>query len=306
MARPDSPPEHSTTPTTGPEGHAATAYYNPPVLTDPIVQANLARFARLVAQPEPAIDLAIGALCVAAADGREVDFELALAELDSLAERVRHRVDLGDGMEEVIEAVDDVLFRQSGFRGPTSIEFHDPRNSLIDVVLERRVGLPLSLAIVEIEVAGRVGLPLHGVGLPGHFLVGAPDGRVMDPTEGGRRLTPDDCQALLRSVLGNVLFHASMLRPVGKREMLARLLRNLRGAYTAERGWQAAYHVVDLLATLEPGDAEHSRDRGILLGRMGRFTEALINLGHYLDAQPAAPDTAEVRQVMSLFSGRRN
>ncbi len=273
---------------------------------DPIALANLARFARLVAQPESAIDLAAGALCIAAADGREVDFELALAEVDSLAERVRHRLDLGDGMDEVIDALDDVLFRQTGFRAPTAFEFHDPRNSFLDAVLERRVGLPLSLAIVEIEVAGRVGLPLHGVGLPGHFLVGAPDGRVMDPGDGGRRLTPDDCQALLRGILGNVLFHASMLRPVGKREMLARLLRNLRGAYSADRNWPAAYETVELLAMLEPTVAEHSRDRGILLGRMGRFTEALVNLGHYLDEQPAAADADDVRQVMAVFSGRRN
>ncbi len=276
-------------------------------IADPIEQANLARFARLVAQPDPAIDLAGGALCIAASNGRDVDIDLALAELDSLAERARMRIDLGDGLEHVLDAVDDVLFEQSGFRGPTATEYHDPRNSLLDCVLERRVGLPLSVAIVELEVAWRLGVPLHGVGLPGHFLVGGPDGRVMDPADGGRRLTPDDCQALLRSVVdGPILFHASMLRPVSRREMLARLLRNLRAAHLAARDWLAAYRIVDLLATLEPTLADHSRDRGLLLGRLGRYSEALANLGHYLDEQPSARDADDVRRVMAIFSGRRN
>ena len=136
--------------------------------------ANRARFARLVAQPDAEIDLALGALLIAA-DGRpEVDAAPTLAILDALAERVRIRLDVGDAQTHIIDRLHDVLYRETGFRAPTAAEYHDPRNSLLDLVAWRRIGLPISLAIIELEVAWRIGLPLTGIGLPGHFIVGAP------------------------------------------------------------------------------------------------------------------------------------
>jgi regulator of sirC expression with transglutaminase-like and TPR domain len=266
-----------------------------------------ARFARIVATPEADLDLALGALTIAV-DGRpDVDPAATLAILDSLAERVRLRLDAGDLPRVVLERVHDVLYRETGFRGPTAAEFSDPRNSLLDLVAWRRVGLPISLAIVEIEVAGRVGLGLHGIGLPGHFIVGAPDGTLIDPTAGGARLRPDDCQALIRRAVGDgVLFHSGMLRPASKREILTRVLRNLRSAHLAARDWPAALGAVELLAVVEPLDPDHGRDRGLLLGRMGRFGEGLAALSRYLEERPDGHDAADVKQVMAIFAGRRN
>jgi len=269
--------------------------------------ANRARFARLIAQPEADIDLARGALTIAA-DGRpELDGGVTLAALDDLAARVRIRLDVGDAETHILDRLQDVLFRESGFRGPTAAEFHDPRASLLDVVVARRIGLPISLAIVELEVAWRIGLGLVGIGLPGHFIVGAPGGVLLDPADDGRRLTPDDCQALLRRSIGDgILFHSGMLRPNGKREILARVLRNLRSAHLAERDWPAALGVVELLAIMEPTDPDHGRDRGLLFGRVGRFNEAVVALGRYLQERPDAHDAADVRQVQGIFAGRRN
>ena len=173
--------------------------------------------------------------------------------------------------------------------------------------MRRRVGLPISLAIVELEVAARLGLTLAGIGLPGHFIVGGPDGLLIDPADGGRSLTRDDCQALIRRAIGDgVLFHASMLRPSGRREILARVLRNLRAARLARRDWPAAVDAIDLLLVLEPTDPEHGRDRGLLLGRMGRFGEAVTALRLYLEERPDAHDVPDVRQVLGIFAGRRN
>lgn len=277
------------------------------LLSDQSQQVNLARFARLVARPEPAVDLAVGALCAAAANRPGLDFEPSLIELEDLAERVRDRLELGDGLATVLERLHALLYGAGGFRAPEPEGLLDPRNSELDAVLDRRVGLPLSLSIVELEVGWRLGLPLHGVGLPGHFLVGGPGGLVLDPADGGRVLTPDDCQAILRRTFGeHILFNVVMLRPVGRREMLARLLRNLRGAYLGRREWLAAYRIVELLATVEPTTAEHGRDRGVLLGRLGRFSGAIVSLGHYLDERPNAPDADDVRRVMAIFRGRRN
>jgi regulator of sirC expression with transglutaminase-like and TPR domain len=269
--------------------------------------ANRARFARLVAAPESGIDLAVGALTIAA-DGRpEVDPDATIAILDSLAERVRVRLDVGDAQTHIIDRLHDVLYRETGFRGPTAAEYHDPRLSLLDLVAWRRVGLPISLAIVELEVAWRIGLPLSGIGLPGHFIVGAPGGVLIDPAGDGRRLRPDDCQALIRRAIGDgVLFNAGMLRPASKRGILTRVIRNLRTAHLAARDWPAALGAVELLSVIEPIDPDHGRDRGLLLGRMGRFSEAIAALTRYLDERPDGHDAADVRQVMGIFAGRRN
>lgn len=269
--------------------------------------ASRARFGRLIAQPEAEIDLALGALIIAA-DGRpSVDPASSLTDLDSLAELVRLRLDVGDPPAIAIERLHDVLYRESGFRGPTAAEFHDPRNSLLDVVIARRIGLPISLAIVELEVAWRIGLPLSGIGLPGHFIVGGPDGVLIDPTGDGRRLTPDDCQALIRHAVGDgVLFHSGMLRPASKRAILTRVLRNLQSAHLAARDWPAALGAVELLAVVEPTDPDHGRDRGLLLGRMGRFGEAISALGRYIEERPDAHDATDVQQVIAILGGRRN
>ena len=269
--------------------------------------ANRARFARLIARPESEIDLALGALLIAA-DGRpELDPAATFAILDALAERVRIRLDVGDAQTHVLDRLHDVLYRETGFRAPTAAEFHDPRNSLLDLVAWRRIGLPINLAIVELEVAWRIGLPLTGIGLPGHFIIGAPGGILIDPAGDGRRLTPDDCQALIRRSVGDgVLFHSRMLRPTSKRETLTRVLRNLRSANLAARDWPAALGSVEMLAVVEPTEPDHGRDRGLLLGRMGRFGDAVAALGRYLDERPDGDDVGDVRQVMAIFAGRRN
>jgi regulator of sirC expression with transglutaminase-like and TPR domain len=269
--------------------------------------AGRARFARLVARPEPEIDLAVGALLIAALGRPAVAEAEILGELDAIAERVRIRLDAGDPPHVVVGRVHDVLYRELGFRGPTAAEYGDPANSHLDEVVTRRVGLPISLAIVELEVAARLGLALVGIGLPGHFIVGGPDGLLIDPADRGRALTPDDCQALIRRAIGEgVLFHAGMLRPASRREILARVLRNLRAAHLARRDWPAAVDAIDLLLVLEPTDPEHGRDRGLLLGRMGRFTEAIAALRLYLEERPDAHDVRDVRQVLAIFGGRLN
>lgn len=275
--------------------------------TDDATAANLARFARLIAQREGDIELAAGALAIAAHGRPEVDPAATVNALDGLAERVRIRLDRGDSAGRIVDRLHAVMYREARFRGPNAAEFHEPRMSLIDLVVEQRVGLPISLAIVELEVAWRIGLRLTGIALPGHFIVGGPDGLLFDPAADGRRLTPDDCQALIRRSIGDgILFHAGMLRPATKREILARVLRNLRVAHLAARDWPAALRTVDLLAVAEPMDPGHERDRGLLLGRMGRFGEAIATLGQYLEERPDADDVGDVRQLMGIFAGRRN
>jgi len=269
--------------------------------------ANRARFARLVARPDNEIDLALGALCVAADGHPDLDMDPSLRSLDQLTDRARARLDRGDGPEVMLARIHGVLYREAGFRGPQPAEYHDIRNSQLDLVLARRVGLPIALAIVELEVGWRLGLPLEGVGMPGHFIIRAPNGTLVDPAGGGRSLTPEDCQALLRQAIGDrLLFHPRLLRTAGRREILARMLRNIRSLHLADRDWPAALGTVELLSVVEPAELDHGRDRALLLGRMGRFTQAIHGLGHYLEERPDAADENDVRQVMAIFRGRRN
>src|SRR5262249_38163185 len=209
-------------------------------LVDEARAASRARFARLVARPEPEIELALGALIIAGHGRAPVDEPRAFDRLDALAEHVRLRIDAGDPEDVVLDRLPDLLHREAHFRGPKAADYGEPANSFLDAVLSRRVGLPISLAIVELETGWRLGIPLVGVGLPGHFIVGGPDGLLFDPVDGGRRLTSDDCQALIRRSIGEgVLLQAGMLRPIGRRQILARVLRNLRAAHPAPRDWPA-------------------------------------------------------------------
>jgi regulator of sirC expression with transglutaminase-like and TPR domain len=287
---------------------------------DRVRAANRATFADLVARPDRAIDLARAALVIAAAGRPHLDPQPSLDELDRLAEAVAapSRPDArdpgacqdhtggGTDPQARLEALHEVIYAGQGFRGPPQGAC-DAAYSLLDLVIARRIGLPISLAIVEIEVAARIGLSLNGIGLPGHFIVGGPEGLLLDPADGGRRLTRDDCQALIRRALGRpLLLREAMLRPATKRSILARLLRNLRLARLAAREWPGALAAIELLETLEPAEAGHARDRGLLLGRMGRFSDAVALLGAYLELNPEAGDAADVRQAMGIFAARRN
>ncbi|HEX5826676.1 MAG TPA: transglutaminase-like domain-containing protein [Candidatus Limnocylindrales bacterium] len=268
--------------------------------------ANRSRFARLVARPEPDIDLAFGALLIAAEGREELDPEPSLQRLDELADRVRVHLDMGDGTGRILDTIHDVLYRELVFRVPARLR-PDPDLSRLDLVLERRVGLPIILSIIELEVAWRLGLALHGVGLPGHFIVGGPEGLLVDPAGGGGQLTRDDCQALIRRSLGDgVLLHAGMLRPARRREILARVIRNLKAAHLHVRDWPGALGAVELLRIVEPTSADHVRDRGLLLGRTGQWTAAVADLRTYLDENPDAADRDDVTQVIGIFGGMRN
>ena len=268
--------------------------------------ANRSRFARLVARPDPQIDLALGALFIAGEGREDLDPEPSLQRLDELAERVRVHLDLGDGTGRVLDTLHDVLYRELRFATPGRLR-SGADLSRFDLVLERRVGLPIMLSILELEVAWRLGLALHGVGLPGHFIVGGPDDLLLDPAGGGRQLTRDDCQALIGRTLGDgVPLHAGMLRPARRREILARVIRNLKAAHLHEREWAHALGAVELLQIVEPTSPDHLRDRGLLLGRTGQWTAALADLREYLEEQPDAADRADVTHVIGIFGGMRN
>jgi regulator of sirC expression with transglutaminase-like and TPR domain len=272
-------------------------------------------FARLVRRKDEEIDLVRAALLIARDVYPDLDAGACLLQLDALAARVCARLaergitpgDDPDAALSTILTINLVLFGEEGFHGNTA-EYYDPRNSYLNEVLARRTGIPITLALVYIEVARRVGLRLHGVGMPGHFLVGymPPGGRgerlFIDPFSDGTLRTTGECVALFRRMYGTMqAFSPQALAPVTARQFLARLLTNLKSIYLEQSDWLQALRVVDYLLLVQPQAVEDLRLRGLLYYRLGAFMPALSDLKHYLTAAPDAPDAVEVRYQVELL-----
>jgi regulator of sirC expression with transglutaminase-like and TPR domain len=197
---------------------------------------------------------------------------------------------------------------EEGLRG-NERDYHDPRNSFLNEVLERRLGIPISLSVVWMEVARRAGLPLDGVGFPGHFLAKyvSPGGTAIfvDAYNGGEMLSADECVARYRARTGGRDLDRRYLAAVSPRQILARMLHNLRRIYLERRDDVRAYWVLDRLLVLAPGQAEALRDRGLVAARLGGGAAAARDLEAYLARAGDSPDAEEVRKVLAALRARR-
>ncbi len=194
------------------------------------------------------------------------------------------------------------LSAKLGFEGNRKL-YDDPENSYLDSVLQRRTGIPISLAVVYMAVARRVGIPTLPVAFPGHFLirVGAPSGVLVDPFEGRLLSTsePDDVSALLTRVAGpSAVLRPEHLAPVGVSEVAQRMLLNLKRLHDAQRNYAQGLVVTDRLVELT-GSPELRRDRGMLALKLGATQVAASDLAHYLLKRPNASDAAEIRSALA-------
>lgn len=197
-------------------------------------------------------------------------------------------------------ALAEFLAQAAGFRG-NSGDYGDPRNSYLNQVLDRQLGIPISLSVIFLEVGRRLRLPVAGVGLPGHFIVrvgGEEEPLYLDPFNGGRRLTVADCRALVQTSTGlrPAAFDPQWLQATPPRAIVAQILNNLRGFYTSVEDWPHAVKVLECLRALQPGVSSHLRDLGVLHYRQGRFRQAAAFLNQYLAREPNASDVESVRQ----------
>ncbi len=252
------------------------------------------RFAGLVSRPESAIDLAEAALVIAQEEYPQLEVARYLCCLDEMGADVLARVGPTEDPHRLIAGLGDYLFREQGFHGNTD-DYYDARNSLLNDVLDRRTGIPITLSTVYMEVGQRLGLRLHGVGMPGHFLVkylGPDEEIVIDPFNGGALLSHADCQRLLDKIYqGKVAFEPRFLAIVGTRQILTRMLNNLKAIYFKKQELAKALSVVERLLILEPGTATEVRDRGLLLSQLKRYPEATADLERYLRLAPGAEDS---------------
>lgn len=259
------------------------------------------RFAALVARPEPELDVALAALLIAAEEYPQLAPEPYLHRLDLLSERVRDK--LGDETAPVVvlQEMSRVLFEEEGFRGNSEAYF-DPRNSFLNDVLDRRVGIPITLSILYLEVGWRLGLPLEGVNFPGHFLVryrGEALRLLVDPFQNGLIRFEDEAQDLLDSVYGgSVPMKPSFLRSADRRDIVVRLLSNLKTIYTNLRDDPRTLAAIDRILLVRPDSAEDVRDRGMTLARLGDDIAAAAALREYLALAPEAADAGRVKLLL--------
>jgi regulator of sirC expression with transglutaminase-like and TPR domain len=263
-----------------------------------------AHFQEQVKRPEAMFELARVALLVAAESDPNVDIDGELSRLDGWAAQLSARFDPEWNNLQKLARLRSFVFEELGFRGDRT-NYYSPSNSLLHEVITRRRGIPLSLAIIMLELGWRIGIPFEGVGFPGHFLVrltGEPGDLLLDPYTRGMSVHEEDCRRmLLESTGGRLEYDPRLLVSVGKREMILRLLNNLKGAYLRSGEDTLALATVDRLLVMEPGDLDEIRDRGLLLFRLRQYGKALDCLNVYLaEARDPADRTTIEQHVTTL------
>jgi regulator of sirC expression with transglutaminase-like and TPR domain len=260
-------------------------------------------FAPLVSDEidEHQISLARAALTIARMEYPDLDCDEYLERLDWYARRVEQMLPEIPTTTEVIAALNQVLFVEEEFRG-NGEDYYDPCNSFLNDVLDRKLGIPITLAVVYMEVAQRLGFPLFGVGMPGHFLLKHYDvaghETFIDPFHRGDILTRADCQARLDEIYsGQIPLQPEFLHTVTRRQLLTRMLNNLRGIYMERRDFRRALIIVDLVLALHPRSAEDMKHRAILRYAMGQLRGAAEDFETYARMAPDASDADELRQT---------
>jgi regulator of sirC expression with transglutaminase-like and TPR domain len=255
----------------------------------------LGGFDALVRASEEDIDLGLAALLLARIEAPDLEPAPWLARLDDLAERSGAR---GADPETAFARLRELLFEREGFRGNAE-DYFDPLNSCLDRVLERRLGIPITLSLVTMEVGRRVGLAIEGVGLPGHFVVRASLGArlvLLDAFHDGRVLSEADAADVVAQAMGQaVTLTDAHFAAVSKRQILTRMLANLKSIYVNREQWPKALAVIDRLLLLDAGGAVQTRDRGTVLMKLGDFRAGAVEWERYLTRYPEARDADKVR-----------
>ncbi|GAC1450803.1 MAG: SirB1 family protein [Isosphaeraceae bacterium] len=250
---------------------------------------------------DPRADLVRVAMEIARDAYPDLDPEPYLSRIDELATRVRDRCASLDRPKQVLGQINWVLFVEEGFQGNTEAYF-DPRNSYLNEVLDRKTGIPISLSILYWRLAERLGLAVSGVNLPAHFMLqvdqnGSP--LFVDPFHAGKLLDREGCEKQVSRLVGRrVELTESQLAPCRPREVVTRMLRNLKSIYLQTQDYPSALPVQRRLASLSMGDAAEQRDLGVLYLRVDRPGDAVLSLQAYLDADPASADAEEVRALL--------
>ncbi len=258
-------------------------------------------FYQEINQPDEQIDLAKAALYIAQEEYPNLDPEEYINALDTMAAELQDRLPGQRYPLRIIQAINSYLYDDLGFTGNVT-DYYDPRNSFFNQVIERRMGIPITLSLIYLEVAKRVDFPMVGVGMPGHFLI-RPDLPEMeifvDAFNRGEVMFPQDCQERLTKIYAqSVMLQPEFLESVSNRQFLVRMLTNLKVIYLQKEDLEKALAAVERILLLFPEMTGELRDRGLIYYQMGRWTAAVTDLEDYLDKVPNAEDAPVIRRLL--------
>src|SRR5438045_4129825 len=270
------------------------------VLTHPALARQ--RFRQIAELPDPLLDLVEASLVIALEENPSLNVDRYLARVNEWSGAVRDRLEGSRDIERIVESINRLLFDEEGFHGQEE-NYYDPRSALLNEMLDRHSGLPITLSILYIEICRRVGMDVAGVSLPGRFLVkfsGAFGHIVVDPFDGGRVLSTIELQKLLDTVYGGgVRLREHHLRSFTPKQILARELAHLKSAYLAQHDLPRAAASIDRLLILDENDPFEIRDRAAVAVQMHAYAEAVACLERYLAIMPHADDNARVREQIA-------
>ncbi|MCB1567424.1 MAG: tetratricopeptide repeat protein [Xanthomonadales bacterium] len=258
----------------------------------------------LGAIPDAQLDLLSTSLLVARDEYPDMDIALCHAQLDEHVQRVKASLPEDAGLQQRLATLSHYLFEEVGFAGNHEA-FYDPRNSYLNQVLERKLGIPLSLGVVQMEIARHLDVPLQGISFPGHFLLRLQvDGGllVLDPYNRGRSIDAEELRSRASPHMGGVEIDdqqlMQMLEPASNRLIVMRMLRNLMHVYEEQECLDKALRCADRLVRIAPGQADTLRDRGMLYHQLGHLSAARADLSRYLVSLPNADDADAVRDLL--------
>ena len=250
-------------------------------------------FDEMVGRNEEEIDLAAAALLIARKGYPDLNVGRYVARLKDMAEAISYRLEDPKDPLGVVRAINGFLFDGEGFEG-NETDYYDPRNSFLNDVLDRKKGIPITLSIIYMEMGRRIGFPIYGVGFPQHFLVKyqTPEEQIIiDPFNRGLILTQEDCANRLRLTSGGRLeFKEHYLAGLTNKQILRRVLTNLKAIYLSTSNYPKALSFIDMLLDLIPWDMDEIRDRGKVYYHLKEYHKALADLEIYLQFSPDAHD----------------
>ncbi|HVF33880.1 MAG TPA: tetratricopeptide repeat protein [Candidatus Saccharimonadia bacterium] len=258
--------------------------------------------------PDEEISLVWASLVIARDEYPDLDFSAYERVAAQYGDRARELIPQENPLQ-AMRGLNDFMFEELGFEG-NQADYYDPRNSYLNEVFDRKLGIPISLAVVQLDIAQRVGLPLKGVSFPGHFLVSLPvDGGllVLDPYSKGRSLDAGELKRRAQPHVGNHELRddqlTSLLSPATNRAILTRMLRNLKALYTERDDYERALRCTDRLLLLDSEQPAELRDRGLLYLRIGHLNAGREDLSRYLAENPNASDLDQIRQALIDAAG---
>ncbi|MCW1967818.1 MAG: tetratricopeptide repeat protein [Anaerolineae bacterium] len=267
--------------------------------------SDLERFANEVLLPDQ-INLTRAALIMGEFEYPALDIAAYVGQLDRLAETARRYL-RNDRSQHAAQDLADFLFKHVGFVGNYQ-NYHDPKNSFFNEVIDRRVGIPITLSLVYLEVASRLGFEVEGIGLPGHFIVrvtcdpiqlGESDHIYLDPFNGGTQMSIDDCRQRVKTLTeGKLNFQVGFLNPVGPRHILTRMLNNLKNVYASQNDLERTLAVIERLLIINPLDPAEMRNQAIVYTSLGQRRRAVSIYERYLDIYSNAPDAKKIKETI--------